>query len=144
MALYGPNNGYVPFTGFSPTLGASDAIAPVTSGNVQFNGMTQNDGNIARLLFLRGNRTFRRLLIALTGATAGGTATETQSRVQAQQSMFQATDMGGLVPIETINNISRVTTAADVTNINAMLTRSPVITFPTEVSGTSGGGKLGY
>ena len=144
MATYGPSGGFVPFTGFSPTLGQVDAIIPVQAGVVQFNGITQNDGNIARLLFNRGQRHVRRLMLALTGAAAGGTATENMTRIQAQPATFSPTDYGGLVPVETIVQISRPTTALDVANINAMLSRTPVPTYVVEPSGTTGGGKLGY
>lgn len=143
MALYGPNNGFVPFTGFSPTLGA-DAIAPSTVGNVQFDGVTQNDDQLSYLLFRRANRAARRLMLTLFGAAAGATATEAYSRVAATQALGSVTTNGGLVPIEVVQQINRATTAADITNVTAMLSRSPVVAFPAELSGTSGGGKLGY
>jgi len=143
MPVYGPNGGNVPFTGFSPTLGP-DAISPVTSGNVQFNGLTQSDSDIARELFIRGNRGLRRLLLTLTGSAVGGSAVENFTRVKADQSLYQPTQFGGVVPVETVAQMNRVTTAADVTNINALLNRSPVLTFPADVSGNGGGSKLGY
>ena len=143
MAAYGPNGGLVPFTGFSPTLGV-DAITPATSGNAQFNGMTQNDDELSKILFDRGNRGVRRLLLTLLGAVVGGTATETYPRVLASQAMNQQFALGGLVAMETVTQIGRVTTAADLANVVAAISRSPVVSFPAEVSGTSGGGKLGY
>jgi hypothetical protein len=139
MALYGPNAGFVPFTGFSPTLGVSDAVVPVTSGNVQMNGMTQQDGAIARNLFHGTNRVVRRLLIALIGSAAGGNATENRARVQANQSTFAPTDNGGLVPIETVALINRNTTAADDTNLTALISRTPVPTYAVDVSGIGSG-----
>lgn len=144
MALYGPNAGYVPFTGFSPTLGAVDAVIPVTSGNVQFDGNTQNDDGFSKFMFKRANGAFKRLLIALTGAASGGTATETYVRVQAVQALNSITTNGGVVPMETVTQINRATTAGDITNLKAMFARSPVATFPADVSGNSGGGKAGY
>jgi hypothetical protein len=143
MATYGPNNGFVPFTGFSPTLGG-DAIVPVTSGSVQFNGMSQNDDGLSKILFDRGNRPIRRLLLTLLGSVVGSNATETYPRVQANQLMNQPLQGGGLVTIETATQINRNTTAADLSNVVNALSRSPITTFPTELSGTSGGGKLGY
>lgn len=143
MAAYGPNGGFVPFTGFSPTLG-SDAIVPATSGNVQFNGMTQGDDELSKVLFDRGNRPMRRLLLTLLGAATGATATENQTRVQAASGLTQQFSLGGLVPIETVAQINRATTAADLTNVVAAITRSPAVAYAADVSGNSGGGKLGY
>ena len=144
MATYGPNAGFVPFTGFSPTLGAADAIVPVTSGNAQFNGMTQADDDLSKVLFVRGNRGVRKLLLTLLGAAPGATATETFTRVQAQQATFSPTDYGGLVPIETVNQVNRVTTSTDVTNVTAALTRNPAAPYVADSSGAAGGGKLGF
>jgi hypothetical protein len=58
--------------------------------------------------------------------------------------MNQPLQGGGLVTIETATQINRNTTAADLSNVVNALSRSPITTFPTELSGTSGGGKLGY
>lgn len=143
MAAYGPNAGFVPFTGFSPTLGG-DAVVPVTSGNVQFNGITQVDDALSKLLFDRGNRAVRRLLLTLLGAATGGTATETYKRVTATQAFGDPNALGGLVPIETVTQINRATTALDLSNSIAAISRSPVTTFPADVSGNgSGNGKGG-
>ena len=143
MAAYGPNSGFVPFTGFSPTLGANDAIAPVVSGSAQFNGMTQGDDALSSKLFVRGNRTLRRLIQTLIGTAAGSTATENFTRVQAAQALGSITTNGGLVPIETVAQINRATTAADITNVTAALTRTPSLTYPVDVSGNGSGGDLG-
>jgi hypothetical protein len=147
VATYGPsltNPGFVPFSGFTPTLGVVDAIAPVTAGLVQFDGMGQEDNRISRSLFQGPNRVLRRLLIALLGAAPGATALENRSRVQAQQSTFSPTDNGGLVPIETVAVINRATTANDVVNTVDAITRSYVPTYVADVSGNGGGGHLGY
>lgn len=147
MSTYGPsltNPGFVPFTGFSPTLGQGDAIAPVTSGLVQFNGMGQEDNRLSRALYQGPNRVLRRLLIALLGVAPGATATENRSRVAASQSTFSPNDNGGLVPIETVAVISRVTTANDVANTVNVISRSYVPTYAVDVGGNAGGGKLGY
>lgn len=144
MALYGPNTGYVPFTGFSPTLGPVDAIAPVTSGNVQFDGITQSDDAISKLLTIRGNRPVRRLLLTLLGAASGATATETYSRVAATQVFSAPFSQGGLIALETVTPINRATAAADITNLTAMISRGPPITLTADVSGNGGGGKGGY
>jgi hypothetical protein len=147
MATYGPsltNPGFVPFTGFSPTLGGPDAIAPATVGLVQFDGMGQEDNRISRSLFQGPNRVLRRLLITLLGAAPGATATENRSRVQGQQSTFSPNDNGGLIPIETVQVINRATTANDVVNTVNSISRSYVPTYPLDASGNGGGGHLGY
>lgn len=143
MSTYGPNAGFVPFTGFSPTLG-TDAIVPQTSGNVQFNGITQVDDKLSKLLFQRGNRAVRRLLLTLLGAATGATATENQSRVVATSGLDAPFSLGGLVPVETVAQINRATTAGDLTNVTAAFSRTPVVTFVADVSGNGGGGHGGY
>lgn len=142
MATYGPNGGLVPFTGFSPTLGA-DAISPVTAGNVQFDGMSQGDDTISKVLFDRGNRPLRRLLLTLLGAATGATATENQTRVQANPAALTQFQGGGLVPIETVAQLNRATTATDLTNVIAAISRTPAVTYAVDVSGNGGGGDLG-
>lgn len=145
MAQYGPNSGVVPFTGFTPTLGIASAIIPsANGGQVSFNGMTQQDGHIASELFSGNNRVTRRLLNALIGAASGSNATETRARTTAVQAMNDATTYGGLVAVETINLINRNTTAADITNLKAMINRAPVPTYIADASGNGGGSKLGY
>ena len=143
MATYGPNAGFVPFTGFSPTLG-TDAITPVLSGNVQFNGITQSDDVISTFLFKRGNRAVRKLLLTVLGVVPGSTATENFTRVTANSALTTPFANGGVVPIETVAQVNRVTTAADVTNLTAMVSRTVVVSFPADVSGNGGGGRLGY
>jgi hypothetical protein len=147
MPTYGPsltNPGFVPFSGFSPTLGVGDAITPATNGLVQFNGMGQEDNRLSRALYQGPNRVLRRLILTLLGTAAGSTATENRTRVQAQQSTFSPNDNGGLVPIETVATINRVTTSNDITNVTDALTRSYVPAYAADVSGNAGGGKLGF
>lgn len=144
MAAYGPNGGLVPFTGFSPTLGVN-AVSPTTAGNVQFSGMSQIDSKLSRMLSYRGNRVLRELLLTITGTAFGDVASETYSRVTAQPATFSPTDYGGLVPIEVVQQLNRVTTAGDVTNVVAAFSRFPKpTTYVADVSGNSGGGKGGY
>ena len=144
MAVYGPNSGGVPFTGFSPTLGATSAALPAISGSVQFNGMTQVDGAISRLLRQNRQRVIRELLLTLIGAAAGDTALETRTQIKAKQAMNDPAMFGGIVELETVDLVNRATTAADITNLNAMISRTPVPTYVADVSGVGGGGKLGW
>ena len=143
MAVYGPNAGFVPFTGFTPTLGV-DAVSPSTVGNVQFNGLTQQDGTIARLLFTNNNRIIRRLMNVLLGAAPGTTATENRARVTAATPFVAQFQGGGVVPIETLSLINRASTVADDTAITALINRTPVPTYVPDVSGIGGGGNLGF
>lgn len=145
MATYGPNSGKVPFTGFTPTLGESDAITPAVSGSAQFNGLTQNDGKLAALLRRNANRKWMRNLLTLIGATAGSTATENRAQVKGIAAAGDPETGGGLVDIETVALINRATTAADVTNLKAVFNRTPAPTsYPADVAGVGGGGKVGF
>ena len=60
---------------------------------------------------------FRQVMIALDGVAPGGTATKTHKRVLAREDT--SGDLSGKRTIETVTDVNRVTTAADVTNINA-------------------------
>lgn len=146
MATYGPflPVGFIPFSGFTPTLGVTDAIVPQTSGVVQMNGMTQGDNQIARSLYQGPNRLLRRLMLTLLGAATGASAVENRSRVAATQATFTVNDNGGLIPIETVAVINRVTTALDLTNTLAVISRSFTPTYAVDASGNGGGSHLGY
>ena len=147
MALYGPFTpaGYVPFTGYSPTLGPTDAVIPVTSGQVFFQGMTQDDKQISSYLRRPANRVLRRLILTLLGAASGSNAQETRTRVFARQAQTDPSLLGGAVTIETVNLINRVTTATDITNITALLNRVPApSSYAVDVAGNGGGGRLGF
>lgn len=149
MAVYGPGTpiGFVPFTGWSPTLGVGDAATPATSGVVQFNGMTQNDDQISNWLRKPQALPMKRLMLALLGAATGGTAgPTTRSRVQAtaDAGVFPS-NYGGLVTIESVSVINRATTATDLSNLQALVNRTHFpASYVAELSGNSGGGKLGY
>jgi len=142
MATYGIQTvpGQVPWTGYSNTLGAGPANAPTTSGYVAFNGIQQADSKLA-MVFRNGATGvgIKALWIALTGAAPGGSAVGVQKRVGAQ---IDATDMGGIRPVVTINWQVRNTTAADATAFIALLNRvvGPA-SYPPDLSGNGGGGK---
>lgn len=145
MATYGPNNGFVPFTGFSPTLGTGDAATPASAGSAQMNGMGQVDYTFSRMLQQPGNRVMRRLLQTMIGNAVGNTATEPYTRVKGQVALTDPTALGGLVPIETVNTINRATTTADRTNmVNALTRGTGPTSYVADASGNAGGGKLGY
>jgi hypothetical protein len=139
MATYGLNpQGGVPFTGYTSTLGSGAANQDATSGQVYYNGFTQGDERIAKMLRNGGmSLVLRRLLQTLTGVAPGSTATQTKKQIQWQQG-----SPGGVIPVETVTLINRATTAADVTALNSLFTRSPTpASYAVDVSGNGGGGK---
>lgn len=147
MTTYGINNptGTIPFTGFSPTLGVPDAVIPVTSGVVQNNGDTTQDQFINRVLRTGGARVVRRVLYTLLGAAPGAAASETRTRIKAVQGLTDPQNCGGVVPIETASLISRVTSAADLTAVQAIFNRvSAPASYPADLGGNGGGGKGGF
>jgi hypothetical protein len=146
-AVYGTNvatGGTVPFTGYTPTLGTGGANVPSANGAVQFNGYNQFDSNINHYFRIPGGRSLRRMLRALVGVAPGATAQEFRTRVQGRTNTASYT-YGGVQPLEQVPYINRVTTAADVTGIVALLDRvvAPPI-YPVDVGGNGGGGMLKY
>lgn len=143
MATYGikPVPGQVAWTGYSNTLGAGPANQDATSGYVQFNGITQGDFTIQQPLGLGGQIAgVLQLLYTILGAAPGATATKTKRQVQ-----HVTGAPGGLVPVEVITLVNRVTTAADVTAFQNLFTRANgPITYPPDLSGNGGGGKQTY
>lgn len=140
-----PLNGAVAaWTGYSPTVGANGSIVPSTSGQLQFN----NSALVNRLentLRRTQSRALQKVWRALTGAAAGGAALATRARVTAKVAKDDPADIGGLVSIETINLVNRVTTAADVTYIDSVLDKiTAPIPYAVDPSGNTGGGKLGF
>lgn len=113
----------IPFTGFSPTLG-TNSNAPDVGGSVSFNGINQADDAIGKIMRKRGSRALKALMVALTGATTGGTAAATYPRVLEEESTFSHTQFGGLRTIATTTVINRATVEADVTNITAIERRA--------------------
>lgn len=139
MATYGYTPaGAVNFTGYTNTLGVGVANQSASAGQVYFNGITQGDERIAKMLRNGGmTLSLRALLATLTGVVAGSTATVTKKQVQGQTGA-----PGGLQTIETVNLINRATTAADVTMLNALFTRNPApSSYVADLSGNGGGGK---
>jgi hypothetical protein len=140
MATYGYGvPGAVPFTGYTNTLGSGPANADAVAGQVYFNGLSQGDDRIAKMLRNGGGTlSLRRVMTTLLGAVAGTTATQTKKQVQ-----HVTGAPGGVVPIETINLVNRATTAADITAFNALFFRTHYpATYAPDLSGNGGGGKL--
>lgn len=146
MAAYGLTNGsnspgVVGFTGFTPTLSTGQANTPATTGAVYYNGIGQDDAKLARIFRKGGaSKAFRAIWLALNGVAAGGSASSTYKRITA----VAGEQPNGLIPIETVTAISRVTTAADATAITALFNRVvQPSTYVADASGNGGGGKLG-
>jgi hypothetical protein len=140
MATYSLNNGSpnIPFTGYTNMLGAAGTDASA-NGYVYFNGITQGDERIAKMLRngAAGLR-LRRLAFTLINSGVGTVATETKKQIKWEQG-----SPGGLIPIESVVIVNRTTNNADQTAISALLYRNPApATYATDVSGNGGGGKM--
>jgi len=148
MAVYGVNpsngvatNGYLPFTGWSPTLGTGPANTGAVAGAAWFNGITQNDYAMMYNIAGGSNRAMLAIIKAITGIATGGTVSNSYSRVQGQNPT-----LGGTAPIETKTNIaSRATTAADTNAIMGLWNRvvNPV-PYVDDLTGNGGGGRLWF
>ena len=139
MATYGLNGtGGVPFTGYTPTLSNGQATDAAAAGTVYFNGLTQGDERIAKMLRNGGmSLVTRRLLTTLLGSAVGPVATQTKKQIKWEQG-----SPGGLVPIESVVLINRATVAADVAALNGLLFRNPApASYVNDASGNGGGGK---
>ena len=94
---------------------------------------------LSKLMRRGGNRKTKELLLTVLGTAPGLTASSTYTRKQAEEGQQEA-----VATQETVTVIGRATTSADVTALRADLEREFVpSTYPTDVSGNGGGGKLG-
>ena len=132
-------------------------VAPTVTGFSLFWGTAANnysmlfrrsalEQQISQALSRQGAREFHRGLKALTGAAAGGTATETYKRVSSPSGLTQSEQFGGSRVIDTVTVINRATTASDETYIEAVQDRiynAAPSTYPPDLSGNGGGGKAG-
>lgn len=99
---------------------------------------------VAKLLSVpQASKALNELIQTLNGAAVGATASATDTRVKGDTSTFKSTINGGLRTMETKTYINRATTAADQTNLNALLqeTYQPS-SYPVDKSGNGGGGNL--
>lgn len=85
---------------------------------------------------------YNRIMRALAGVAPGGTALGQYARV-AVQDITDFTSLGGYRPRETQTVINRVTTAADVTNMQKDLDFNYTAPWPVDKGGNGGGGKGG-
>ncbi len=112
-------------------------------------GSTANKENIYRkIACLLGagasneNAKVRELLLTLVGGDVTDAALSQRKRREASANLSQNVQ-GGVVSIETVDDINRVTAAADVTRLLAAINESTQpSSYPTDASGNGGGGKL--
>lgn len=148
----------VPHTGWNATLGSAAANVPGASGAL-VSGESNFDPKVSQLLRKRQFRGFRRLLRTLVGTAAGSSAVENTTREKAFQAMDAATtgQGGGLITMETVSLVpssaggsapaTRNTTSADVTYFTALIDRLSALapaSYPADLAGNGGGGKLGF
>lgn len=118
----------------------------------QNGGRTPLDSQLARIFKRNTYRGFNELFLTLLGAAAGDTAAATHTQVGAPANATQAStpgvssigDFGGNRVIDTVTDINRATTAADITWLSKYFDNKLLqagITYPT-VSGSGGSGKL--
>jgi hypothetical protein len=141
--------------GYSGTL---ERAGNGNSGSYAFPTAAQNgarppqDSQLARILKRNGYRGINALFTALIGAASGGTATATHKQVGSPSgpnastpTVTGITDLGGSRNIETVTDVSRATTAADITWLGKYFNDKLLeagITYPT-YSGPIGGGQGG-
>ena len=98
--------------------------------------------SVARLMAAQGNIGMAAVGVALTGAAVGATATASYTQITAKQA--DGFNLGGKVDIAPRTVINRPTTAADEQRFDAQLQpKWAPTTYPPDLSGNGGGGKLG-
>ena len=142
------------YSGFWERTGDEGAYAPL-SRNAQ-GWRSKLEFQIAQLVGKQQFREQKELILTLLGAATGSTALATYARVQGASGPSATTpsvtgvgDLGGLVPIETVTVINRVTTAADVTYLTPIFDGNMVpgpssLTLVADAGGNGGGGKAGW
>lgn len=124
---------------------AMSAVATVKGGFFEQYGSTLSQvattssprRRVSQYLGDKGMLDLRARMVALDGVVAGSNATKTVARVAA------AEDLSGLRAIETETLINRNTTAADVTEINKVLSLSSKTTFGASPPANLDGNPLG-
>jgi hypothetical protein len=91
----------------------------------------------------RQGRVVGAIIKALTGNTVGQTAASSVKRIAADPHLSEPYAGGGVRTISSVDEINRVTVAADATTIDALVDLKTAPTYPVDKSGNGGGGKLG-
>lgn len=132
----------------NPNNGAAAGYAFPTAAQ---NGARQpQDKLLARIFKRNGYRGINALMVELIGASTGGTATATHKQVgspagpnNSTPTVTGITDLGGARNIETVTDVNRATTSADVTWLEKYFNNKLLeagLTYPT-FSGPIGGGQ---
>lgn len=106
--------------------------------------LSATEVQLAKLLNNRSRaKALNELLQTLNGQAVGATALAQETRVKNDNNDFSSVNNGGLRTMETVTHINRVTTAADQTELNTILTTTfAPTTYPKDKSGNGGGGNL--
>jgi len=136
MTTYGLNNGTIPFTGYTGTLGVGSALTGAASGTTLYNKLSQSDRAIMQRMRKLGNRKLRNKFRALIVGDTGTTVTNSIFRVQGP------TDpnlIGGLSLMKSFDT-SITATAADKTALTALLLlQQGAYTYVADASGNGRG-----
>lgn len=153
MAVYGTDlrnglarNSQVNFTGWTPTLGSGQPAYGngTAAGYAQFNGQSQNDDRIAKQFRKSGMglkilKTFFSQQIGNAAGVASGAIT--YKRVLGTNG--DVPRASGLV--ETVTQATRNTTTNDMLAFRGMINRlTAPASYPKDVSGNGGGGKVKF
>ena len=90
-----------------------------------------------------GSLAQQRIVRTFITGDVGSTATKTHTRVHGQLQTPNPS-LGGVRTLDTVTDINRALTADDQTTILAAIDNVHTPTWPVELSGNSGGGKLGF
>ncbi len=109
-------------------------------------GLTNPGRRLARAIGRQRQtaRVYNELLRTLVTDDVGSTAASTITRAAAESGADPGMSLGGVRSIETVAVINRAVTVDDETAILRDIDNDHTPTFPTEKSGNSGGGKLGF
>lgn len=139
-------SGYSAF--FDPTLARPGNGAEVNYNAITRYGRASSEMSISALLAKGGFRGVRRVMRSLMGAAPGAAAAESYTRVgTADHADITGIGPGGLRSMETYVANSGVSTVAQETYIenlivDARFNQNPS-SYPADLSGAGGGGKLG-
>ncbi len=133
-------------TGYSPFWNERFGAGSGT-GYTMLTARNSLDYHTAMHLSRNGNRTVRRTMRSLLGATTGSSKAETVAQIRAG-TPFDNNSLAGARPVDTVTLQSGNTTAADLTYMQNLVDRlfimNPTLAnYPVDASGNGGGGKAG-
>ena len=116
-------------------------VAGVPAGHSLLVDKMPRRNSIRRVVNREGFRKFTELFDTLIGAASGGAALATHKRREAQTSTPTSIgQIGGVVTIETVTDINRVSTAADITKLKEMVfnVKTRPTSYVRDLSGNGG------